>query len=191
MANLQLPKDLFANILLCINPYYLSRSCCQYLSRTENVGLHTFLAITTFVPACMTLLTVPPFPAPSSFSTTKSSLLRSSLNSRPISRVSVLLLSVFPSAPGICESPSEGFDDFAGGALSASPFTFFRFKVLALNGSDIVVVEMQIPSRLLGPQNSEALLQNSEQISEAVQVRAIKRGYGGLVPAATGGVVQE
>ena len=25
MANLQLSKDLFANVLLCINPYYLSR----------------------------------------------------------------------------------------------------------------------------------------------------------------------
>jgi hypothetical protein len=145
MANLQLSKDLFANVLLCINSYYLSREGCQYpmwASKLENAGLHTFLAIITFVPACMTLLTVPPFPAPSSFSTTKSSLLRSSLNSRPISRVSVLLLSAFPNAPGICESPSEGFDAFAGGALSASPLTFFRFKVLALNVSDIVVVEM-------------------------------------------------
>ncbi len=29
--------------------------------------------------------------------------------------------------PGICASPAEGAADFAGGPLSASPFTFLRF----------------------------------------------------------------
>lgn len=97
--------------------------------------------MTTFVVACITLLTVPPLPAPSSFRTIKSSFLRSSLNSSPISSVSALLLSAFPIAPGACASPSDELGCFGGGgAFKARPLTFFLFRVLALNGSDIVLI---------------------------------------------------
>src|SRR5436305_10648956 len=144
--------------------------------------------MTTFVPACITLLTVPPFPAPSSFRTTRSSLFRSSLNSRPISRVSVPLPSVFPNPPGKCESPSEGFDVFEGGAFRARPLTFLRFKVLALNGSDIVRVERQ-----LGTLRCQILNRRAKEgwISDPTRACVRERGYWTLLSAATGGVVQE
>jgi hypothetical protein len=136
VAHLQLSKDLLTDIFLRV--YSNDLWDTGELEREgRNRIVRTFLAMTTLVPACMTLLTVPPLPAPSSLSTTKSSLLRSSLNSSPISRVSVLLLSVFPIAPGICESPSEGFDPLRGGALKARPFTFLRFSVLASNTFDM------------------------------------------------------
>ena len=142
MADLQFSKDLFSNVFFGIHADDLLRVevSLQTLAECWEEG-QTFLAMTTLVPACMTLLTVPPFPAPSSFSTTRSSLLKSNLNSRPISSVSVLLLSMLPRAPGICESPSEGFGALAGGALNARPLTFLRLSVLALKGSDIVTAE--------------------------------------------------
>lgn len=97
----------------------------------------------TFVDACMTLLTVPPLPAPNSFNTTRSSLRKSSLNSSPISSVSVRLLSAFARAPGICASPSEGLEPAFGAELRASPLTFLRFKVRALKASSMVQGEVR------------------------------------------------
>ena len=94
-------------------------------------------AMTRFLGLCKTLLTVPPLPAPKSLSTTKSSLLRSSLNSTPISRVSGFSLLRPARPPGICESPAGGVAGL-GGAASARPFTFLRFMVFALKGSDMV-----------------------------------------------------
>lgn len=85
--------------------------------------------------ACITLETVPPFPAPSSFNVTRSSLRRSRRNSRPISSVSVLLTSLFPTGPGACASPSVGLEVGLGAALRARPLTFLRFNVRAWNGS--------------------------------------------------------
>jgi hypothetical protein len=100
----------------------------------------TFLAITTLVEACMTLLTVPPLPAPSSFRTIKSSLRRSSLNSRPISRVSALLPSAFPVPPGICASLSEGLEALGWALIRVRPLAFLRLKVFGLKESDILAV---------------------------------------------------
>lgn len=93
---------------------------------------HTFRAMTTLVVACMTLETVPPFPAPSSFNGIKSSLRKSSRNSRPISRVSVRLpLRV----PNPWASPSDCFETGLGVGFKARPLTFLRFNVRALNWS--------------------------------------------------------
>lgn len=100
----------------------------------------TFLAMTTLVEACLTLLTVPPFPAPSSFSTIRSSLRRSSLNSRPISSVSALLLSAFPIPPGTCASPSEGSAVLAGTLLMVRPLAFLRLNEFGLKESDMSAV---------------------------------------------------
>jgi hypothetical protein len=91
----------------------------------------------TLVAACCTLLTVPPFPEPSSRNTIRSSALRSSRNSTPISRVSCL--SLFPMPPGICASPAEGAG-LGAGALSARPLRFFRFIVFGFIRSPMVTV---------------------------------------------------
>jgi hypothetical protein len=50
-------------------------------------GKRTFLAMIDFVGTCNALLTVPPFPLPSSHSTCKSSFLKSNLNSTPTSKL--------------------------------------------------------------------------------------------------------
>lgn len=132
------------SLTICLRTFSFASTLiiCSLLSTWEifQRGLvPTFLAMTTLVEACMTLLTVPPLPAPSSLRTIRSSLLRSSLNSKPISSVSVRSLSEFPKAPGICESPSDGLAVLGGGALSAKPLTFFLFSVLALNWSDMML----------------------------------------------------
>jgi len=142
VSDLQFSDDLLSHVLLGIN----SNDLCLLVSlrvtsrraRSWGTGALTFLAMITLVEACMTLLTVPPFPAPSSFKTMRSSLRRSSLNSNPISNVSVRSLSELPHDPGICESPSDGLAVRGGGAFSAKPFTFFLFNVLVLNGSDML-----------------------------------------------------
>lgn len=94
----------------------------------------------TLVAECCTLLTVPPFPEPSSRNTIRSSALRSNRNSTPISRVSCLSSLARP--PGTCASPAEGAG-FGGGALRARPFRFFLFIVFGLNGSPMVAVSAE------------------------------------------------
>jgi hypothetical protein len=81
------------------------------------------------VAICRTLLTVPPFPCPRSFKTSKSSLFRSSLYSIPISSCAVCLAFSPLLPPGICRSLSEGATVRGAGAAKASPFTFLRFSV--------------------------------------------------------------
>ena len=76
-----------------------------------------------------TLLTVPPFPCPRSFKTSRSSLLRSNLYSIPISSCAVCLAFSLLLPPGICRSLSEGAIVRGAGAARASPFTFLRFSV--------------------------------------------------------------
>jgi len=78
---------------------------------------------------CRTLLTVPPFPCPRSFKTSKSSLFRSSLYSIPISSCAVCLAFSLLLPPGICRSLSEGATVRGAGAARASPLTFLRFSV--------------------------------------------------------------
>lgn len=107
----------------------------SHLTPKHATWFRTFLAIITFVAACITLLTVPPLPAPSSFKTMRSSLRKSNLNSTPISKVSVLPTS-FPSAPGICASPAEGTAFFADG-VNARFLVFLRLKVRDFLSSDM------------------------------------------------------
>ena len=139
MAYLELSDNLLSHILFGINSNDLAKSAGQAADRKSPKC--TFRAITTLVEACMTLLTVPPFPAPSSFRIMRSSLRRSSLNSRPISSVSVRLLSRFPRAPGICASPSDGLEALGAGLLRVSPLAFFLLKELGVKESDIVSIE--------------------------------------------------
>lgn len=85
----------------------------------------TFRAITVFVGMCLTLLTVPPLPAPRSLMISRSSGFRSKLNSMPISSCAALS-SPFPLAgPGRAFSAVGG--GFGAGAFSARPLTFLRF----------------------------------------------------------------
>ena len=108
-----------------------------FLNSPHLPAQRTFLAITTLVAACCTLLTVPPLPEPSSRRTIRSSAFKSSWNSTPISSVSCL--SSLARLPGTWASPAEGAG-FGGGALRASPLRFFLFIVLGLNGSAILLV---------------------------------------------------
>lgn len=89
MHDLQLPKDLFTSRLGCSDVNDLST-----IGASTHANIHrvlscrlTFLAMMALVGPCRHRLTVPPFPHPSSLSTSKSSLRRSSLNSTPSSRV--------------------------------------------------------------------------------------------------------
>lgn len=114
----------------CIIWWAVSRASTAVSSRQHR----TFLAMTTFVAACCTLLTVPPFPDPSSRRTIKSSAFRSKRNSTPISSVSARLSSF----RGACESPAAGAG-FGGGALRARPLTFFLFIVFVLNAESAMM----------------------------------------------------
>lgn len=80
----------------------------------------TFLAIIAFVGTCRHLLTVPPFPHPNSFITSKSSLLRSNLNSTPISRVASCSLSLlwYELLDDVPELDSDGVVGSSGEARS-------------------------------------------------------------------------
>jgi len=129
--NLQFTDNAFPDFLLGFHMYDLQ--VISLMSTLLWMSQLTFLAITTFVAVCITLLTVPPFPAPSSFRIWRSSLRRSSLNSTPISRVSPRFSS-FPLAPGICASVAAGAA-LGAGALRASPLTFFLFIVRVANAS--------------------------------------------------------
>lgn len=108
MADLQFPDNLPAYVLLSIHAYDLSGQRVSEDSTRRPSCLLTFRAMTTLVLACFTLLTVPPLPAPNSLRTIKSSLRRSSSNSKPISSVSFLLPSRLPGPPGTCDCPSGG-----------------------------------------------------------------------------------
>lgn len=95
----------------------------------------TLRAMMILVAGCMTLLTVPPFPAPSSFKIWKSSVFRSSWNSTPISRVSTATL-----LPGTCASAPLVAGAFAGAAI-ARPIGFLRFICLiGLSSPDMMAV---------------------------------------------------
>lgn len=139
------------SLTICLRTFSFASNrmiCPSQHQRGICVGLiedRTFLAMTTLVDACETLLTVPPLPAPSSLSKTKSSLRKSSLNSRPISRVSVLLLSEFPIPPGICASPSEGLGALAGALFNVRFLAFLRLKEFGLKGSDIFAIHEICP----------------------------------------------
>jgi hypothetical protein len=89
----------------------------------------TFLAIIVPVAMCRTLLTVPPLPWPRSFSTSKSSLFKSSLYSMPISNCAVCRVLSLALPPGIWRSLSEGATGRGAGAARARPLTFFLFRV--------------------------------------------------------------
>jgi hypothetical protein len=97
----------------------------------------TFLAMIVPVAICLTLLTVPPFPLPSSFNTSRSSLFRSSLYSTPISSCCV-----FPASSSISLLSrmvlSSGSAGRGGGLFNARPLTFLRLSVRAPKASDMV-----------------------------------------------------
>lgn len=86
----------------------------------------TLRAMTVFVGMCLTLLTVPPFPAPKSLMNSRSSGLRSKLNSMPISSWAALSSSFCP-----CIPPKLAFSAVGGGfgaaGVRARPLTFLRF----------------------------------------------------------------
>lgn len=109
-----------------------------------HAAMPTFLAMTTLVAACCTLLTVPPLPAPSSFNTTRSSARKSNRNSTPISSVSPRSL-LFPIPPGICASPAEGLGVLGCAAFNANPLTFFLFIVRVLKASDDILTTDAAP----------------------------------------------
>lgn len=94
---------------------------------------HTFFAIIVFVGAWITLLTVPPFPAPSSFTTFRSSARRSNLNSRPIS-------SVLSWSPMLSRCRSSGAAGAGFSFLSIRPLTFLRLSDLAWKPESSVIV---------------------------------------------------
>lgn len=78
----------------------------------------TFLAMMALVGPCRHRLTVPPFPHPSSLSTSKSSLRRSSLNSTPSSSVascSESLLWYDERVEAAEDDEREGVDGRSGG----------------------------------------------------------------------------
>lgn len=86
--NLQLPQDLFPRRLARRDMHHLSplRVSVPLCNRVEK-GEHTFLAMTILVGRCTQRDTVPPLPDPSSPTNSKSSSLKSNLNSTPSSSV--------------------------------------------------------------------------------------------------------
>lgn len=122
----QFTHDTFLYFRLCFNMYDLTFRSANVLPNLTMITL-TFRAMICFVATCCTFATVPPLPAPSSFSTIKSSFRKSSLSSRPISSESSFrsFFSVTPvSMPGARAR---------GPAVRARPLTFFRFKVFCAN----------------------------------------------------------
>src|SRR5271170_1094698 len=83
MHNLQLSQNLFS-----YGPFLLHMNHLQ-LSPRSTLEKLTFLAIIVFVGICITLLTVPPFPAPKRSTVLRSSGRKSSLNSTPSSSVAI------------------------------------------------------------------------------------------------------
>ena len=86
---------------------------------------------------CLILLTVPPLPEPSSFIISRSSCLRSKLNSMPISSWASLPSSCLePPAP---QPPALSLlldgDAFGAAGVRARPLTFLRFMERGANGS--------------------------------------------------------
>lgn len=89
--------------------------------------------MTVPVVMCLTLLTVPPFPDPSSLRMFRSSGFRSSLYSMPISSCSSSLRA------------SAGGGGFAAAGVRASPFTFLRFIERGAKGSPMAAVAYAAP----------------------------------------------
>jgi hypothetical protein len=87
--------------------------------------LRTLRAMMVPVDKCLTLLTVPPLPDPSSFRTSSSSGRKSSLYSMPISSCSSLLASSLPLSASYLFSAVGG--GFGAAGVRASPLTFLRF----------------------------------------------------------------
>ena len=131
MHDLQLSNNPTAHLFLGLNVDDLGEYQLGFvtISKSASVLPLTFLAMMVPVAICRTLLTVPPFPCPRSFKTSKSSLFRSSLYSIPISSCAVCLAFSPLLPPGICRSLSEGATVRGAGAAKASPFTFLRFSV--------------------------------------------------------------
>lgn len=123
--DMQLPHDPATNLLLRLHMYDLCKSAPLQAPTGKPPAL-TFLAMTVPVAICRTLLTVPPFPLPSSFSTSRSSRFRSSLYSIPISSWAVRPLAASSRAAW---SSFEGAGARGAGAFRARPFTFLRFIV--------------------------------------------------------------
>jgi hypothetical protein len=84
--NLQLPQNLFSHCSFLLNMNHLPSAKCQAF---ENFA---FFAMMVFVGICITLLTVPPFPAPNFSIVLRSSARKSSLNSTPSSKVAICSL---------------------------------------------------------------------------------------------------
>jgi len=114
-----------------------------------------------FVGICITLLTVPPFPAPKGFIVFRSSARKSSLNSTPSSKVAICsLMSVMGSAlivssmecalsatlertrealdPGTCASAA--LEAGLEASLGEGRLRFFMLRALALAATEEVVV---------------------------------------------------
>jgi len=128
--DLQFPDNPTAHLFLGLDMDNLvERSVRLCFNHFTSMVLLTFLAMMVPVAIWRTLLTVPPFPCPRSFKTSKSSLLRSNLYSIPISSCAVCLAFSLLLPPGICRSLSEGATVRGAGAARASPFTFLRFSV--------------------------------------------------------------
>jgi len=118
----QFTHDTFLYFRLRLNMYDLFPKSDNVLP-IFNITTLTFRAMICFVATCCTFATVPPLPAPSSFSTIKSSFRKSSLSSRPISSESSFR-SFFSGAPRSVLGAGA-----RGPAVKARPLTFFRFSV--------------------------------------------------------------
>src|SRR5690606_31971599 len=98
--NLELSHDSPPNLLLCLDMDDLRTvRTIRTPGGESDQCMHTLRAMVVPVVICLTLLTVPPLPEPSSLMNSRSSGRKSSLYSIPISSCSFLLGSSLPGPP--------------------------------------------------------------------------------------------
>lgn len=132
--DLQFSNDPLPHLLLGLDVYDLGQLVLS--KRALGVSSRTLRAITVPVVKCLTLLTVPPLPEPSSLRISRSSGRRSSLYSMPISSWPSLPSSRALSTSARLVSAVGGGRGAAG--VRARPLTFLRFMERGANGSAMV-----------------------------------------------------